>query len=191
MAKATRNPIITGISGQVGNLLFRQVGNETIIGLSPDLSRVAATPAQLAHRRRFQEAAQYGKMAMADPEKHALYQAEARQRHQPIFSVIVGDFFKPPTVTHVDAAAYTGQAGQVIVVQAQDDVLVTAVALTLTDGAGVVLETGAAQANPPNSGRWTYVTTAAANGAAVVRIVAAATDMPGHVGQAEVEVELG
>lgn len=190
MAKAKRNPVLRGISGSVGELLFRQVGDETIMGMKPDRSHLVASEAQLAHQQRFREAAQYGKRALANPEKQAVYAAAARERHQPIFSLVVADFFNEPVVDHVDTSGYTGQAGQVIGVQAQDDVLVQAVSVTLTDGNGVVLEAGAAQVDPEDNGYWTYTTTASANGAALVRIGAAATDMPGHVGQAEVEVTL-
>jgi len=190
VAKAKKHPIITGISGQIGDLLFRQVGGETIIGLKPDFSHVVASEAQLAHQQRFRAAVQYAKVALAAPETEAVYAVAARERQQPLFSVAVADFLNAPLVTLVDAGAYTGQAGQMIVVQAQDDVRVTAVTMTLTDGEGAVLESGAAQANPPNSGRWTYTTTAAANGAATVHITAVAMDLTGHTGQAEVEVAI-
>jgi len=191
MAKAKKHPIITSISGQIGELVFRQVGGETVIGLKPDLSHVVPSEAQLVHQQRFREAVQYAQVALAIPETEAIYAAAARERQQPLFSVAVADFLNAPLVTLVDAGAYTGQAGQVIVVQAQDDVRVTAVTVTLTDSSGAVLESGAAQANPPHSGRWTYATTAVVSGPATVHITAVAADMPGHVGQAEVEVVLG
>jgi hypothetical protein len=96
MAKVKLNPILEQISGKVGDLVFKRYGDETIISRKADMSGVEATPAQMAVRERFREAALYGKMVMADAETKALYVDAAKAKGKPVFSLTIADFFNAP-----------------------------------------------------------------------------------------------
>ncbi len=85
-------------------------------------------------------------------------------------------------VDKVDADQYSGQPGQMIVVQAHDDFEVTGVNVQITSVGGQPVENGSAVQNPPNSGRWTYTTTQTVSNVTGVQVTATASDRPGNVG---------
>ncbi len=160
MAKVKLNPILEGIRGQVGDLVFKRYGDETVISRKPDLSGVPPTEAQLAQRKRFSEAALYGKMVMADPDTKALYEEAAKKKGKPIFSLTVADFFHAPTVDEVDMSGYTGAVGDEIAIRAHDDFDVAGVSIVLADAGGGIIESGEAVETSADSGRWVYTATA-------------------------------
>ena len=184
MARVKLNPIIEQVRGKVGDLVFRSYNGETVLSRQPDLSGVAATAPQLAQRARFRDAAFYGRMVMANPADRAFYEAIAARRAQPVFSVTVEDFLKPPVVDGIDAGAYTGASGDPIVVRAHDDVEVTGVTVTLFDG-DTELESGPATVD---EWRWRYEAQTDVPSGTVVTVTAVATDRPGNTGAESVEV---
>lgn len=179
MAKTTLNPVLKQINGHIGDLVFREVRGRTVISQKADLSHLEPTAAQQAARERFREAALYGKAVAADPVLKALYEAAAKAERKPLFSMMVTDYLHAPVVSTIDLNGYTGAAGAVIRVTAYDDFEVTAVSVSLTDGAGTVLEGGAATAE---NGRWLYTTTTMAPSGTSVTVTATALDRPGNGG---------
>ena len=180
MAKVKTNPIIEQVRGKVGDLVFKEVQGETVIARKPDMTGVAATEAQMAAREKFRQAALYGKMVMADPATKTIYEEAAKAKGQPVFSLIVADFFNAPSVDEVDLSGYAGQVGDTIAARAHDDFDVTAVQVAITQADGPAIEEGPATQTPPNSGRWLYTATAAVPTGTAVRITVTATDRPGH-----------
>ena len=67
MAKVKLNPVLEQIRGQVGDLVFKRYGDETIISRKPDMSDREPSEAQLAAQNRFRQAALYGKMVTLAP----------------------------------------------------------------------------------------------------------------------------
>ncbi len=187
MAGVKLNPILEALYGKVGDLVFKRYGDRVIVSRKPDLSGHQPTAAQLEHQKRFRQATLYGKMVMADPEARALYDEAAKAKGKPILSLMVADFFNAPSVDEVDLSGYGGQAGDEIVILADDDFDVVGVNLVLTDAEGNFIEEGAATETPPESGRWVYVTTAAVATGTTVRIAVMATDRPGGVASTEEE----
>jgi hypothetical protein len=61
MARVKLNPILEGVRGQVGDLVFKRYGDEVVISRKADPTGKPPSEAQLAHRERFREAALYGK----------------------------------------------------------------------------------------------------------------------------------
>ena len=95
MAKVTLSPLITGIKGRLGDMVFRvSQSGETFVTRSPDMSRVEWSPAQQDHRRRFKAAIAYAKAAMADPDARAVYEKRAAAENRLPFRVAVSDYFK-------------------------------------------------------------------------------------------------
>ena len=182
MARVKVNPIIEQMSGKMGDLVFKRYGDEVIIARAPDMSQREFTPGQLAAQERFRRAAQYGKLALAQPEVRASYEAAAQESGSPLFSLMVTDFFKAPVVDELDVSAYTGQTGETIIVQAHDDFEVTGVTVSIKEAGGQAVESGAAVQNPPDSGRWVYTTKQAVANVTGVVITATASDRPGNLG---------
>ena len=185
MAKVRLNPLLEQIRGQIGDLVFRRYGDGVILTRKPAPSSVPPTAAQLAHRERFREAMRYGKAAAADPEVRPLYEAAARARGQPFFSVTLADFFNAPTVEGVDVAGYTGAVGDPIGIAAADDFEVVRVEVTLTDAGGAVLERGEAALRGPG---WVYTARTAVAAGTAVRVEVRAYDRPGGEGAGTAEV---
>jgi hypothetical protein len=182
MAHVKVNPIIEQVSGKMGDLVFKRYGDEVVLARKPDLNGREPSAAQLAARERFRKAAQYGKLALAQPEVRARYEATAQECGDPLFSLMVADFFKAPMVDEVSVSGYTGQAGETIVMQAHDDFEVTGVTVSIRDAGGQAVENGVAVQNPPNSGRWIYTTTQTVSNVSGVQVTATASDRPGNVG---------
>ena len=95
MAKVTLSPLITGIKGRLGGVVFRvSQSGETFITRSPDMSAVVWSPAQQEHRQRFKAAIAYANAAMADPEVRAVYEERAAEKKKRPFQMAVSDYFK-------------------------------------------------------------------------------------------------
>ena len=190
MARVKLNPILLKMRGKVGELVFKRYGKDVVISRPPDFEGVEPTEAQVAARQRFRQAALYGKMVMADPEKKKLYEEAAKAKGQPVFSLTVADFFNAPSVDEVDVSGYGGKVRDEIVVQASDDFDVMGVNVALTDAEGNALESGAATETPADSGRWVYTATAAVATGTTIRIAVTASDRPGGKGEAAGEKAL-
>ena len=187
MAKVRLNPILEQVRGKVGELVFKRSGDQVIISRKADLSEHEATEAQLAVRERFRQATLYGKMILADPDTRQLYEAAAKSKGKPVFSLTIADFFNAPSVDEVDMANYTGKAGDSIVVKAHDDFQVAGVTVSLSDADGTAIESGEALQSPPNSGRWVYTATTTIATGTQVRVLVTATDRPGGTGSSEAQ----
>jgi hypothetical protein len=190
MAKVKLNPILEGMRGQVGDLVFKHYGDELFVGRKPDRSGTQPTEAQLEHQERFRQAVLYGRLVMADPEKKALYEKAAQASGKPLFSLTVADFFNAPVVDGVDLSAYSGAIGDQIVIQAHDDFEVTRVDVSINDAGGQMLEGGSAIETPAGSGRWIYTATTPVAPGTEVRIAVTASDRPGGVAEASAEKSL-
>lgn len=182
MAHVTLNPILEGLRGKVGDLVFKRYGNGTIISRTPTMTG-EPTEAQLASQARFSEAAMFGKMIMADPDSKEFYEDVAREKGMPLFALTVADFYNAPSVNEVDLSHYTGAVGDVIDVVAFDDVDVAGVAVSISQDDGTPIEDGAATMVSP--GRWQYTATAAVPTGTTVRIAVTAEDRPGGTGEVE------
>lgn len=103
MAKVKKNVIIEGLSGRVGNLLFKQYGDKTVVTKWPehDPDR-KPTPGEARQRGRIREAAAMAKSVLATDDGRAYYQA-ARQRlgKHSAYHTAVFDFFGMPEVMSV------------------------------------------------------------------------------------------
>jgi hypothetical protein len=178
MAKVKLNPVLEGIRGAIGDLVFRHHGEEVIVGRKPDPSNTPPTAGQQAVRERFKLAALYGKTVMADPDSKQLYTTAAKAKGIPVFALALADFFNAPAVDEIDLAAYTGKAGDPIKVRAHDDFALTGVAVAIRGTDGTVLEQGAAAAG--TDGAYSYTATQTLTAGQNVVIEVTATDRPGH-----------
>ena len=176
--KVKLNPMFEQVSGQLGDLVFRELRGETIAGRKPSISG-EPTESQVEQRERFKQAAAYGKSVMANSSLRALYEEAAKSKNIPVFALTVADFLNEPTIESVDMAGYTGKIGDLIRIATSDDFGVVKVQINILNVDGVKVETGQAVETASGSGRWVYtaVSSFAVDSELNVQIVA--TDRPG------------
>ncbi|MBC8504998.1 MAG: hypothetical protein ISR58_12530 [Anaerolineales bacterium] len=130
MAKVKKNVIIEGLSGRVGNLLFKQYGDKTVVTKWPehDPNR-KPTPGEAHQRGRIKDAAAMAKSILATDEGLAYYQA-ARHRLEKhsAYHTAVFDFFGMPEVVSV----HMSQDGNLLI-EVQDNVGVRQVQVEIDD----------------------------------------------------------
>lgn len=179
MAKVTLNPIFEAISGNVGDLVLRELRGQTIVSRKPALNGELSA-AQIAHRDRFKRAVAYAKSVLADPAVRPVYEAVAFAKNTQVFALIIADFLNLPKIVSVDSSQYNGQAGGVIKVITTDDFGVANLRIDIYDAdEGTDFESGQAVESPAGSGYWYYTTIANAPAGIVAGIQVTATDRPG------------
>lgn len=181
MAKVQLNPVMEGIRGSIGDLVFKHYGEEVIVGRKPDRGGQPPTTGQQQVRNQFKLATVYGKAVLADPVAKALYEPVAQGKGIHVFALTIADFFHAPVVDEIDLSAYTGQPGGTIRIRASDDFQVTSVEVAIRMPDGTALEQGLAAA-VAGDGTWTYQATTALPAGQTVSIEVSALDRPGHKG---------
>jgi hypothetical protein len=175
MAKVINNIFVRGLSGSLGDQFIVKTykSGHTVICKKPTFeSNRTFSQAQKAHQQAFREAAAYAKQMKGEE----IYITLAKRMAKIPYNLALSDWFNPPEVLEIDLSDWCGQAGQVIRMRAQDDVLVQHVRVTITDEVGTVLEQGPAV--EAGALWWEYMTTATASGK--VEVKATALDLPGH-----------
>jgi hypothetical protein len=95
MAKVRLNPIISGLHGKIGDMIFRASGTgETVVYLAPDKlgSEKQSGPGSPPHP--FDQAHAYAREAMADPEMQLYYQQEAKRTGKKPYFLAFQNYFK-------------------------------------------------------------------------------------------------
>ena len=166
MAKVRKNPVIQGISGKIGNLVFKQLPDgSTIVTAKIVLHNKKWSEGQLAHQVRMKEAALYGKGA----QYHPVYVALAETSTLTGYNWAFADRMKPPVIHLVERVEGGSR------VRASDNVGVVRVEVQVLDEAGAVLTKG--EAVQTSKEVWVYATAVAG------RVVARAWDLAGNVGE--------
>ncbi len=107
MAKVKKNVLIEGLSGRVGNLVFRQYGDQTVVSRMPthDPKRVP-TPGEAAQQARIQQAASLAKSILAKEDGNAYYQgARLRLGKRSAYHTAIHDYFGVPEILDVTVGA--------------------------------------------------------------------------------------
>lgn len=134
MAKVRNNPVVQGISGSIGDMVFRQLlGGETWVSGKPDFSRRKFSQGQKSHQRRFREAAAYAREAA---KTQPIYAQLAAGTVKSPYNWALSDWFNPPVIHGIE------REGRLIRVQASDNVMVAKVRVTILDPEGKTLEQG-------------------------------------------------
>lgn len=180
---------IAGLSGRVGNLVFRMgADGNTYVQQAPVSKKRPGSAAQQEHRRKFGAAARYGREQSASAEGQAYYTPFVQPgRFGSVYRTALADFAKPPQLLAVEADDYHGQAGDYLWIRAHKPCGVAAVWVRVLDAAGLVLEEG--DATLVEADWWTYVTRRTHPVAAARQLRVLAQDRPGN--EAEVIVDLG
>jgi hypothetical protein len=97
MAKVKLNPMIKGISGKVGGMIFRTTKNGKVVAsLAPAKSKAEPSPAQKNQQRKMKQAQAYAKAAMQHPELRLYYEqmAKAMKSHSSPRQLAVTDYLR-------------------------------------------------------------------------------------------------
>ena len=136
MAKVHRNPVVRGMSGGIGNLVFRQMPDgSTYVSGKPDFSRRKFSKDQKNHQSRFKEAVAYARKAA---KSQPIYAKLAEGTIMSAYNFALSDWFNPSVIHAIER-----RDGR-IRVNASDNVMVTRVQVTILDEAGKVIEKGEA-----------------------------------------------
>jgi len=176
VAQVRNNIFVRGLSGSVGDQFVVKLdkNGRTIVSNMPtfEVNRKFSEQ-QLDQQEKFRDAIEYAKTAKTQQ----IYIDKAEGTGRTPANVAMADFFHAPEVLELDINNWHGEVGQVIRIKATDDVKVTQLNVVITDGAGTVLEQGAAVQD--ENRWWSYTTTAVA--ADNPRVIVTARDLPGNL----------
>ncbi|WBA41948.1 hypothetical protein [Hymenobacter canadensis] len=179
---------ISGISGRVGNLVFRMSADgTTYLQQAPAGKKQPGSAAQQEYRRVFGVAARYGREQQASAEGRAYYQPFVQPgRFGSVYRTALADFTKPPQLLAAETGSYQGQMGELLRVQAHKPCGVTSVRVQVLAATGQVLEEG--EAGPVGDNWWAYKTQQTHQVAAAQQLRILAQDQPGN--EVEMVVDL-
>ncbi len=87
------NGILVGISGRLGDVVYRQYKGRTLTCKPPGPRTTPPSPAQRRINEKFKAAGLYAREVMADPERSKAYQ-KLKSRHASLYHAIMSDFIK-------------------------------------------------------------------------------------------------
>jgi hypothetical protein len=94
MAKVILNPAFEKLRGKVGKLYCRHVYGKPVFQCVPDFSRRKLTAPQQAHLRKLGAAAKQAKILLKDPQRRAVWAAQAKRENKPLVSVANRDCYR-------------------------------------------------------------------------------------------------
>lgn len=180
MSRVKKNLLTQGLSGMIGRtLVFRRVGNETLVSSAPSTGR-EPSPEQQTQRNRFRKAASYAKAQMTSSLMKRAYAQSVKGRNMlTAYNAAVMDYMISPEITEIDLAHYAGHTNDAIRIKAIDDFRVASVTVTISDASGVLIESGSAVMQV-NGLEWVYTVSVNVSTLAGEKITVTATDLPGN-----------
>jgi hypothetical protein len=158
MATIKGNVMMVGISGKLGDIVFRQAGGNTIVSRRP-VMKMPPTERQLAQRLRFEDAARFASIAIENPKTFLSYQQMAKRQHRSsAYQAALTDHLTQPEIGSV-LATYNGHIGDVISIKGKVRYKITGITASIFAADGSMIESGEARVNGT---AWRY-TVAVAN----------------------------
>ena len=155
MALADLNNLVKNYRGKVGGLIFRVVGDRTVVSVLPDYRGRKWTKAQKANRRRFRKAMDYARDILQDPVMALFYKKKIKKKNQSVWNMAVSDYMKNPEMAFIDGHNYKGAKGDQITVGVKDRHRMTEVIVGIIDAQGFQVESGNAE-YIPSLNHWVY-----------------------------------
>ena len=153
MAKIKKNSFLQGLSGSVGDMVFRQMPDGSMrVSAKADYHRRKFNQEQKGNQYRFKLAVAYAREAKTGP----VYAELARETGRSAYHLALSDCLTPPVIHEIER-----RNGRVHVT-ASDDAMVAKVQVSILDQEGNLLEQGyAAQPDPLHAPeRWEYAASA-------------------------------
>lgn len=155
--------------------------------VAPASGLAPAKASEVAVRTQFQKAHKYARAAQHKPELWIKYQNEAILRDTNPLDLAITDFMKSPAILEVCLDQYQGKAGDHIRILAIDDFRIAGVQVTITNGDGETVESGAA-IYKSETGDWQYKARIVNPVIKGSRIRIEARDLPGNCSSLEREL---
>ena len=138
------------------------------------------TKAEKNNQSRFRLASKFAQAALTDPVQKARYEEAAKGTDGSAQNVAVSDFMMFPTLAEIDLTGYTGRAGELIKVRAEEGkVGAVEVTVVIADSAKATLEQGAAVMEKDGK-TWIYAAQGELPPDQAVWITVTARDQPGN-----------
>ncbi len=175
------NPIMSGMSGRVGNLIFRRRGNKTFVCAAPKTKNKKRSPTsqQSKNQLTFHKATRYASWAMQHSSLKELYEKKARKGRTAL-NIAFRDAYIPPEIRDIYAESYLGKPGDMIMIEADDDFKVISVKVSIRLAGGELLEEGKALEDV-NPVYWVYFTSFPNNSLPGTTIQVMAEDLAGNI----------
>ena len=175
MAKVDLNNLIKSLRGKVGDLVFRQMPDGSIVVSSAPKKKRRSSKRQKAYRRgTFTDRSQWAKWAYKE---YPIYAELAAERPMiTAYNLAMSDIAHPPVIHRI-----VRKDGRILV-NASDEVKVEKVTISVQDTQGSILETG--NASQVEKDWWEYTPQTQVEGR---RITASAWDIPGNRARAVLE----
>lgn len=175
----------TDLSGMLGERIsLQKVSNRVVVTNRPKRKFGPPTEKQQSVQDRFQGAAYYAKLQLADPDGQAYYRLAATEKARSAYNAAVADYLVKPEVQSIDTSAYTGQAGDTIEAFAKGYLKAEAVKVIIKDRKGNLIEKGDAVMG--NLHIWKYTATVANPNLPGTTIQVIVFNRPGSKGTKEV-----
>jgi hypothetical protein len=97
MAKVKLNTALVALSGTLGGLVYKHYANDKrgmVVSRRPDMSKVKPSGAQLAHRQRMRDAAEFHRRVLQDPVLLKKYQRLARRQRINLSAATMGEVLR-------------------------------------------------------------------------------------------------
>ncbi len=191
MSKVINNPLLKGVSGQLGNTVYYRSRNDKPQMCNMPGPRKRSTTAQKKQNMRFKDATQYAKRQVADPGSKALYQKGVNADKSSAYLVALSDYLNAPVIHYIQPKLYTGLVGSLITIKVTDDFRVEEVHVEIHTPNRKLLESGNAERNKRKPFMWNYRATVVnpSPEGSVIKVVA--RDRPGNRVKGDVVVGRG
>ena len=168
------------LHGTLGDQVVCKVLNgKSIMTNVPKKTKKGPVGGQEGVRDSFSVASAWGKHVMSDLELKEFYKTRA-QVGMNAYTTALRDSLNAPVVSAIDTLGYSGHPGNVILVTADEDLMVIKVNLVIADKYGVILEEG--ECTSDDSVNWHYVAKTEVQTTTGCIITATAFDNPQNAG---------
>jgi len=185
MANSDDNLMMRNLHGTIGGQVVCKVRNgKSIMTNVPKRRKKGPVGGQEGVRDIFSEASAWGKHVMSDPELKDFYKSRA-QIGMNAYTTALRDSLNAPLVSVIDTSGYSGHPGEIILVTADEDLMVVKVNVVIADSYGVILEEGICTSD--DSINWHYTAKTLIDPVGYT-ITATAFDNPGNAGTLSVTI---
>lgn len=183
MASSINNIITRGLSGKLGQFIFRRWYGKTVLTIkAARYNKKSAL--QVQRQLLFRQAIAYAKTAISDPSLFKFYSSKTKGAQRP-YNVAISDFLSPPVIHEVDLSRYDGSIGSTIKALVTDNGRVAQVNIRIEKPDGSLIEKGEAVMLKDGI-HWVYTTTISNNSPSV--LIIEALDLAGRISEKRVGV---
>lgn len=179
MARFTGTNLLKHVSGIIGKQLVIKHRQGTAYIAAAPVREKPFTKNERTNQKSFGEIAKKASALYRHRDYNHIYLEAAASARRTPYQVAQSDIRNPPQVVSIHTQAYTGNAGEIFLIYAKDDVMVTKVLVQLLDSNGKQIEKGNA-VQGDDIFVWHYTTSAKNDHVSGSKIIVQAFDIPGN-----------